>query len=156
MPETSSTPPEHGRRPRAPGESGSALLESALSKYRHEIAESFESAQHRYGFTLFHSLSPEEKVTQLKRLGFGAQDGIDHYNLGCAEALQGNFEAAVKQFQAVVSEAPDWFEAAHNLALATERAGRADKAKALWKRALDLAGTPEDREAIEAHLAGRG
>ncbi|NUP89025.1 MAG: hypothetical protein HUU25_04290 [Candidatus Sumerlaeia bacterium] len=134
---------------------GLALLDDAMAKYRLELGENLESAQQRHGFTLFHSLSPEEKVAHLKRLGFAPQDGIDHYNLGCVAALQENFEEAAAEFGKAVKE-NEFFEAVHNHALALERAGKSAEAKTKWKRALDLAHSDDERERIREHLASLG
>lgn len=131
---------------------GAALLDAELSRYRKSLEEDLEGAQRRYGFTLFHSLSPVEKVIHLKRLGCEARDGIDHYNLGTALALQENFAEAIVHLEKALAENPNWPEALHNLALALERAGKRDKARAEWERLLKLDLPPEDREAVEAHL----
>ena len=155
MAETSPTP-ESGESPSAMStEATSALLNRSMEKYRQELGENLEEAQRRYGFTLFHSLKSQEKIDHLRRLGFGPHDGIDHYNLGCVDASQANFEQAAAHFEKAVAEQPDWFEALHNLALALERAGQADKARRQWRRCLEVA--PEsEREAIETHLSGLG
>jgi tetratricopeptide (TPR) repeat protein len=128
------------------------LLDKSMAKYRHNLSESTESAQDRYGFTLFHSLRPEEKVQHIEKLGFEARDAIDHYNLGSAAALQENFEVAVKQLQRAVELDPQFADAVHNLALALERAGRVDDAKGQWRRYLELSPAGESRSMAEAHL----
>ncbi len=146
------TPPP----PRPMVEAPLALLDDALTKYRMDLEQDLDGAQGRHGFTLFHSLAPEEKVALIERLGFKPQDGIDHYNLGCVAAGQENFKAAVSHFEKAVDGDPQWIEALHNLALALERAGRKTKAREAWGRCLEACGAGAARAAVEAHLAELG
>jgi tetratricopeptide (TPR) repeat protein len=138
------------------GERMSALLDRSVEQYRTEASEDVEKAQDRFGFTLFHSLAPEEKVLHLKKLGFEPRDAIDHYNLGCAEALQENFEAAIAHFEKALAEKPEMAEAVHNLALTLEKAGRMADAKSRWSKAMELTRSSEERSQIESHIATLG
>jgi tetratricopeptide (TPR) repeat protein len=133
-----------------------ALLEGAVAKYRQNLDQDFDGSHARYGFTLFHSLKPHEKIQNLTRLGFEPRDGVDHYNLGCVAALQENFDLAVTHFEKALEEHPEFADAAQNLALALERGGRSEDARRQWRRCLELTLTEPDRAAIEAHLAELG
>jgi tetratricopeptide (TPR) repeat protein len=135
---------------------GLALLDTAMERFRLNLSKDMDEAQQRFGFTLYHSLSPKEKVKHLEALGFEARDGIDQYNLGCVAALQGNFEAAIGHFEKAVADQPDLFQAVHNLALSLERAGQTPEAKRHWGRALELASDETERREIEAHIAALG
>lgn len=150
----------HSNQSSAKGkERSSALLNGSLAKYRTELEQSRETAQDRYGFTLYHSLTPAEKVLHLEQIGFesiGGHDATDEYNLGCAKALQGNFDAAIAHFERALADEPKWADAVHNLALTLEKAGRLEEAKAHWKKCLDLVADSEGRAKIQAHLGELG
>jgi tetratricopeptide (TPR) repeat protein len=152
-PKAPETPSEKAPESQA---TGLALLDTAMERFRLNLSKDMDEAQQRFGFTLFHSLSSQEKVKHLEALGFEPRDGIDHYNLGCVDALQGNFESAIAHFEKAVADQPDLFEAVHNLALALERAGRTPEAKKRWARALELASDEGERREIEAHIAALG
>jgi len=129
-------------------------LDGAIEKYRRALGQDRDAAQARYGFTLFHSLKPEEKVHHLEEAGFQPQDWEDHYNLGCVAAGSENWPQAISHFEKALKELPSHFETAFNLALAKERAGK--DAKADWKRAKELAPSDDERAKIDAHSASRG
>ncbi|MBN1476170.1 tetratricopeptide repeat protein [Candidatus Sumerlaeota bacterium] len=152
-PKTPETPSERAPESHA---TGLALLDTAMEQFRLNLSKDMDEAQQRFGFTLFHSLTPQEKVRHLEALGFEPRDGIDHYNLGCVDALQGNFESAIGHFERAVADQPDLLEAVFNLALSLERAGRTPEAKKQWGRALDLTSDEAERREIEAHIAALG
>lgn len=156
MSETTPSTQANGSRESAPADRAAALLQGALDKYRQNVTDDVDRAQVRYGFTLYHSLKPEEKVEHLQRLGFEPQDEIDHYNLGCAAALQENFDLAIDHFQKAVAAAPKMVQAHHNLALSLERAGRANEAKGSWAKVVELTEQTDERAAVEAHVATLG
>lgn len=85
-----------------------------------------------------------EPKNELARLG-----------LGLVWFEQQQYEAALKEFQAVVAASPQNVSAQVNAAICLERLGRPADARHLWERVLELTGDARLRQQIEAHLTER-
>jgi tetratricopeptide (TPR) repeat protein len=123
-----------------------------LDKARHAFATDIDKSLVQYGFTLFHSLSPEMQSRVLKHLNITRDDSAkDQYNLGCVLAIDGDYKAAVGAFSAAASLDQDFPEASYNLALALERSGEISAAKEQWNHYAGMVTNDNEREAIIAH-----
>ena len=109
------------------------LYEKEVERYRTFLKRGFDTAYKVYGFTLFHSLPPEEKVSLLHELGFEPKNPEDFYNLGCLAAQQGDFATASEYFQKTIELAADFEEAYYNLALVQENLGDENSAVKNWE-----------------------
>ena len=96
------------------------LYEKEIERYRSFLEHGFDVAYQYYGFTLFHSLSNEEKVEILKKLGFEPRNPEDFYNLGCMAAKREDYAAARNYFEKTIGLAADFEEAYYNLAFVLE------------------------------------
>jgi len=117
----------------APPQPQKNLYEKELERYRVFLQHGFEVAYKYYGFTLFHSLSPEEKVDIMQKLGFKPQNPEDYYNLGCLAAQNEDFKAARDYFQKTIELAADFEEAYYNLAITEEQLGNDEAALENWE-----------------------
>ncbi len=97
-----------------------SLYEKEIDGYRAFLKRGFDTAYRFYGFTLFHSLSPEEKVGLFQKLGFEPKNPEDFYNLGCLAVKKGDYTTARDFFQKTLELAADFEEAYYNLALTQE------------------------------------
>ena len=109
------------------------LYEREVDRYRHHLERGgFEAAYPMYGFTLIHSLQPEEKVELFQKLGFDPKTPEDFYNLGCVAAKKENFEKAREYFEKTIDLAPDFEQAYYNLAVVLENLGLESEAAEKW------------------------
>lgn len=109
------------------------LYEKEMEKYRIFLQYGFDVAYKYYGFSLFHSLTPEEKVDIMQKLGFEPRNPEDYYNLGCLAAQKGDFLNASKYFQKTIEIAADFEEAYYNLAITQENLGEEQDAIQNWE-----------------------
>jgi len=109
------------------------LYEREMERYRVFLEHGFDVAYKYYGFTLFHSLSNEEKVEILKKLGFEPKNPEDFYNLGCMSAKKEDYTAARNYFERTIELAADFEQAYYNLALTLERMGEEEAAIKNWE-----------------------
>lgn len=124
-----------------------------LEKARNAFGTDIDRSLVRYGFTLFHSLSPEMQARVLNHLKITRNDSAkDQYNLGCVLAIDGDFKGATAAFAAAYRLDPEFPEACYNLALALERSGEVAAAKEHWNQYAGMAATDSERESILAHL----
>ena len=110
-----------------------SLYEKELDHYRMFLEHGFDTAYNYYGFSLFHSLSPEEKVEIFKKLGFEPKTPEDFYNLGCLSARDEDYQTARKFFEKTIDMAADFEEAYYNLALTLEKLGKDKAAIENWE-----------------------
>ncbi|MBN1899912.1 hypothetical protein JW926_01140 [Candidatus Sumerlaeota bacterium] len=109
------------------------LYEKELEKYRVFLQYGFDVAYKYYGFSLFHSLTAEEKVETMQKLGFEPRNPEDFYNLGCLAAQKDDYVNASKFFQKTIEMAPDFEEAYYNLAISQENLGEEKEAIENWE-----------------------
>jgi len=109
------------------------LYEREMERYRVFLQHGFDVAYKYYGFSLFHSLSNEEKVDILKKLGFEPKNPEDFYNLGCMAAKKDDYRAARNFFEKTIELAADFEEAYYNLALTLENLGEENEAITNWE-----------------------
>ena len=120
-------------KPVKPAPPQKSLYDKEIDRYRLYLQRGFDTAFKYYGFTMFHSLSSEEKIELFKKLGFEPKNPEDFYNLGCLAASNENFKEARDFFQKTIEMAADFEEAYYNLALAQERLGEDQKAIDNWE-----------------------
>jgi tetratricopeptide (TPR) repeat protein len=124
-----------------------------LDKARQAFATDIDRSLVRYGFTLFHSLTPEMQSRILKHLQITRTDSAkDQYNLGCVLAIDGDFLGASAAFAAALKLDAEFAEASYNLALALERSGEKTAAKEQWNHYASLIQNDAEREQILAHV----
>ena len=109
------------------------LYDEEMQRYRSFLDRGFDKAYNHYGFTLFHSLSPEEKVNLFQELGFDPINPEDFYNIGCVAAQEEDYKKARKFFEKTIEAAADFEEAYHNLAIVLEKLGEMEKAREYWE-----------------------
>jgi len=110
------------------------LYEREVERYRHHLQRGgFDAAYPMYGFTLIHSLQPEEKVDIFQKLGFDPKTPEDFYNLGCVAAKKEDFIKAREYFEQTIDLAPDFEEAYYNLAIVLENLGQESEAVEKWE-----------------------
>lgn len=110
------------------------LYEREVDRYRHYLQRGgFEAAYPMYGFTLIHSLQPEEKVEMFQKLGFDPKTPEDFYNLGCVAAKKEDFVKAREYFEKTIELAPDFEQAYYNLAIVLENLGLESEAAEKWE-----------------------
>jgi tetratricopeptide (TPR) repeat protein len=109
------------------------LYKRELERYRTHLQRGFESAYKIYGFTLFHSLLPEEKVEIFQQLGFEPKNPEDFFNVGCIAAQKEDYTKACKHFRKTIELAEDFEQAYYNLAICLERLGEFNDAIENWK-----------------------
>lgn len=109
------------------------LHERELERYRVFLQYGFDVAYKYYGFSLFHSLFPEEKVEIMQKLGFKPKNPEDYYNLGCLAAQKEDYVSACKFFEKTIDMAADFEEAYFNLAITQENLGEEEDAIQNWE-----------------------
>ncbi len=119
-------------------QSQKSLFESEMDRYRAYLERDFETASRYYGFTLFHSLTPEERVTLFREMGFEPQTAEDFYNLGCMAAKEENLAAAKGFFEKTIEIAADFEVAYYNLALTLEKMGDEPSAIEMWEAYVEF------------------
>ena len=127
--------------------------DAELRRFEATLDSDQNEALERYGFTLFHSLPPLKQVELGQKLGFPCESPLDHYNLGCVAADNGDMKGALAQFKKALALDESYMDAVYNLALAHEKLGHKADATELWKRFLESADCEEDKELVRAHLA---
>ena len=110
-----------------------SLYDKEIERYRLFLQRGFDTAYKYYGFTLFHSLSPEEKVELFQKLGFDPQNSEDYYNLGCLAVTKEDYAVARNSFEKTIELAADFEEAYYNLALTQEKLGNDKAAIENWE-----------------------
>jgi tetratricopeptide (TPR) repeat protein len=118
---------------KSPSQPQKSLYEKEMERYRIFLQHGFDVAYKYYGFSLFHSLSNEEKVEILKKLGFEPKNPEDFYNLGCMAAKREDFAAARNFFEKTIALAADFEQAYYNLALTLESLGQDKDAIRNWE-----------------------
>ena len=129
-PETKNHEPPPKTPPSQPPKS---LYTMEIDRYRTFLKRGFNTAYKFYGFTLFHSLAPEEKVELFQKLGFEPKNPEDFYNLGCLAAQKEDYTTARDFFQKTLDVAADFEEAYYNLALTQEHLGDEKAAIHNWE-----------------------
>jgi tetratricopeptide (TPR) repeat protein len=124
-----------------------------VDKAKGAFSEDIDRSLNRFGFTLFHSLTPELQTRVLKHLGITREDSAkDQYNLGCVLAADGDLTGAITAFATAARLEPDFPEARYNLALALEKSGEMAAAKEQWTAYAELSQNEAEREAVIQHL----
>lgn len=134
------------------------FFEAEISRYSAHLEADPEETYQRYGFTLYHSLPPEQMVLENQKLGFFRGDAIDTYNLAGIEIGKENYEEAAKMLESALKMDDSLADAVHNLALCYEKLDRKADAIKLWEKYIELIADDEDieeeeRAPIVAHLA---
>lgn len=132
------------------------LHERDLEVYRQSLDVNLEEGLARFGFALFHSLPLDERALYREALGLACQDAVDHYNLGGACASREDFERAIACWREALRMDPSLCEAEFNIALAYERMNDLAKARKHFKHYRETATDPEEKQAVENHLAEMG
>ncbi len=79
-----------------------------------------------------------------------------HFQLGLIAIRRGELDSALRSFEAAVDSDPGHLQAWYNRALALERLGRGDEARAAWARVAELrASGAEDPEASSRRMRAR-
>jgi tetratricopeptide (TPR) repeat protein len=131
------------------------LYKFELQRYRTALKRNLDQAYKRYGFTLFQSLEPMERILWLHEIGFVPVDEIDFYNLGTVAVAQENYQQAKEWFKKALKVRPDMPEATFNLALCYERLANVQKAIELWQEYVKLLDPArgEEIETVKNHIA---
>ena len=109
------------------------LYQRELERYHVFLQYGFDVAYKYYGFSLFHSLLPEEKVEIMQKLGFEPKNPEDFYNLGCLAAQKEDYVSAREYFEKTIDMAADFEEAYFNLAITKENLGEEEDAIQNWE-----------------------
>lgn len=130
-----------------------SLYEREVSLYAKSLEEDFESGVERLGFAIFHSLPADQQWLYKEKMGQKPEAAEDFFHLGNAYAAQEDYDKAITLWTQSLKKAPGLMVAHFNMALALEKTGKSDKAKAeygLYLEGLD----PESEEArqIQEHL----
>lgn len=127
-----------------------SLFSQEMDRYRNFLDRGFETASQYYGFTLFHSLTPEEKVKWFEDLGFEPENPEDFYNLGVMAAHKEEYDKAAEFFEKTISLAADFEQAYYNLALMLEKLGKEKAALEQWEVYYEFL-DEDSSEAIKVH-----
>lgn len=100
--------------------------------------EDLDQALDRYGFTVWHSLPPRERVGLKEKLGIGPLNARDYHARGMAYALEDNYKAAEAELKAALKSDPDYAPAAFNLAVCQEKMERFDDARKSYEKYLKI------------------
>jgi tetratricopeptide (TPR) repeat protein len=123
-------PREKETQPSQPQEN---LYKREMERYRAHLQRGFEQAYKIYGFTLFHSLLPEEKVEIFQQLGFEPKNPEDFFNVGCIAAKKEDYAKACEHFRKTIELAEDFEQAYYNLAICLEHLGELKDAIENWQ-----------------------
>ena len=74
-------------------------------------------------------------------------------DLGSALLFQDKTDAAITQYRSAIAKKPDFMQAHFNLGVALDKQNKKDEAITALRRALELAGTPDERQHVENALA---
>lgn len=129
------------------------LYKKQLELFRQLAEEDIEEAINICGLWELHSLSPEEKMNFLEKLGFKPQQAQEFYNLGLRAALKGEYKEAEKFFKLAVEENPEFYEAIYNLALTYEHLKNMKKSLELWQLCVSkINSNHPDYFSIKSHI----
>jgi len=92
----------------------------------------------RFGFTIWHSLPPEEAAKIKQQLGVQPLEAVDLYNRGTARAQQGDHAGAEADLRAALQKDPDHALAAYNYAVCLENLNRPDDARRAYEQYLAI------------------
>ncbi len=132
------------------------LYDRELSRFRDEIKRDPATAVRLFGFSLVHSLQPDERVQLMKALGKDPEVAEDFYNLGIGQARQGNWAEAAALFRKAVEKNPKFADAQYNLALSYERAGLNSQATQAWNAYADSLPAGTDKADFKKHASELG
>lgn len=140
--------------PNAQATESQDLYKFELQRYCTALKRDLDQAYKRYGFTLFQSLEPTDKIHWRHEIGFVPVDEIDFYNLGTVAAAQEDYHQAKDWFRKALKVKPEMPGAIFNLALCYERLNSKHKAGQLWEEYLKLLdpAQSEEIEAVKDHL----
>ncbi len=128
------------------------FFEKEIGIYRGFLARSWDSAYKRYGLTLFHSLSAEEKVKFMQELGFEPIDARDFYNKAVLSIQNNDLKKAEQFLQKALEIDPEHPESIFNMALLLEKTDRKVQALEYWGKYLDVISDEEEIRVISDHL----
>jgi tetratricopeptide (TPR) repeat protein len=129
------------------------IYEREIDYYRAAIKRNKQQAMKRYGFTLYHSLSKEEKIDFLKDHKFKLDQPEDTYNEAVLAFREEDYNKAKKLFEQVIKAKEDLTYPLYNLALTYEQLGNVDKAIKTWEKYLEHPKVDDDEKAeVENHL----
>jgi Flp pilus assembly protein TadD len=126
-------------------------LEPALGSYRKaiELAPGLLEAHLALGKTLVQTGRPEEAEPVLRRaLKLDARAAEAHNQLGLLALGRGELKAAAREFEAALAADGTHQAASYNLALAYERLGETEKARAARARFEALAAAAKERKKL--------
>jgi tetratricopeptide (TPR) repeat protein len=129
------------------------LYQEEIDRFQSALEEDTSKALERFGFSLFHSLPGMKQIELAQKLNIDPRTGLDFYNLASLHIEHQEYDKAAKQLKKALELKPEFPEATYNLALCYENMGKKKDAIELWRNYLELEEVPEDREAVEAHLA---
>lgn len=136
------------------------LYDFELGRFQ-ELRESDEDyALQRYGLTLVYSIQPEETFELLEKMGWKGEDPIDLYNRGTVQALNGEYDEALKLYQEAEKAGCDQPELFYNLGFIYEEKSDAAKAKEYFQKYIDAIeqypsiprSLQEDLDEVREHL----
>lgn len=130
----------------------SDLYEKEIERYRNTLRRDIDKAYERYGFTVFHSLPPIEKIRLKEKIGFQIIDEIDYYNLGVAAVTKEEYQKGRENFEKAIELKSDFSDALYNLALSCEKLNDYQSAVKYWNAYLDLIEDTDEKQEIKKHL----
>ena len=132
---------------------GTQLFYEELDQYRKVMGEDLKKAKKIYGFTLFYSLEPMEKVELRDKLGFKPKDAVDYYNQGTYYLAKEKIAKAIDFLSEAVKMKKEFKEAYYNLAIAYEKSNDNKNAKKCWESYTSLTDDDKEKKEISKHIA---
>jgi len=129
-----------------------SFFEREIEKYRAFLKRSWDSAYKRYGLSLFHSLSVEERVKIMEELGFEPIDAKDYYNKAVLAIQENDLKKAEKYLDLALKEDPQHPESLFNMALLFEKTDRKAQSLNYWEKYIELIDNEVEIKMIADHL----
>jgi tetratricopeptide (TPR) repeat protein len=129
------------------------LYQMEVDRYRATLKLDVDVAFGRYGFTMAHSITPEEYVRCRQEMGFKHRGAVDWYNLGCAAAKDESWSEAIRMLGKCLAEDKTFAPAMFNLAAVHEAREDFDKARKCYLKYADMILTLKSHEYFS--LAGQ-
>lgn len=115
------------------------LYTTEIQRFQDVVKENELYAFERYGWTVFYSLPPEQIHEMKTRFGWKPATALDHYNTGAILCRSGKVAQGFRHLEQALEMGLDIPELYYNLALAYERRDDKRKAKAHFRKFIDVA-----------------
>lgn len=125
-------------QPEEPQEEAKDLYHREIERYRHAVQENKDEAYRRYGFTMAHSVEPEEYLAYCLEMGFEPETAVDFYNLGNVAVKNEDLDGAIDYYEKALSIDKQFAPALYNLAAVHEQKEDTKKAADHYKKYADL------------------